>query len=270
MSKLSSQEKLALIMTAVGSQRKLAEFMGISHQKLGRWLKEGQEGGVKSIPDDPFTREGIDAIFNAYKDVAKKRAKELNVPFNSSVPVYYDRPYLARPDKRTGEFIRGDRVIVRNAMHIDRDLRAKVLTHVHDTDKYLAVSVQSVVNLHAYSNRSEQEHQNKRRSDVQKMYRREFRAMLKEGITRRAIFTKLEDIRGFTDTWRVIENVDRKLRQKHEPATGDAGTKLADSYLFQLKPTRKPASHANTQSSPKPSAAKLARRRAKTMGRKPR
>ena len=84
---LSKQEKLALIMTSAGSMRNAASLIGITHQKLGRWLREGEQGGVSHIPDDPAIDYAINVAFSIHKDIARDQALSDGVPFNAKAPV---------------------------------------------------------------------------------------------------------------------------------------------------------------------------------------
>jgi hypothetical protein len=238
---LSYQDKLALMMTAVKSQRKLAEFMGISHQKLGRWLREGEPNGVKKIPDnDILVREGIDAVFDQYIEVTKARYIRDNLPFDPRAPIYQERKPL-----RTGE--PGERVVSENTQYIRTALRHRIMVWNWVTQKYIAFSVRSTINLALYNNRAEKDMFGVRRTDAQKQYRREFRHELKAGIVHKPIYTKMENIAHMTDIDLVIRNVDRKIRQKHEPATGEKGTALTDAYLWQLKRVEKPRKPAKNE-----------------------
>ena len=46
---LTSQAKLALAITSAGSQRNLAKLLGVTHQKVGRWLREGEHATLHDL-----------------------------------------------------------------------------------------------------------------------------------------------------------------------------------------------------------------------------
>ena len=245
----------------------MAHFLGedISHQKVGRWLRAGdpargydpEPGGSKTIPS--YAEKPINNLWQAYLDTAPERVESQGITFDKQIPVYFQRLR-----KRDGEF--GDRVVVAHTEFLTKELRDETLRSAHRTNKYHAVSVRSTINLHDYNNRSDKSQQGITRNAEQKQYRREFRALIKQGVIRKAMQTPMEDIRGnLTDIEQVIENVNKRLRERHEPATSDKGTHLADEILFQLRP--KPVyvdEHGNRERKAAPSAAKLSQRRART------
>lgn len=242
-SKLSAQDKLALALTSAGSMRKLAAQIGITHQKLGRWLREGEAGGVKSIPADLFTQAAIDTVFSDHVRTARERAKADRIPFNAAAPVYMERKPLASGDK-------GDRVFAENTQFIRSATRTKVMQGAHDSKKFYSASVRSVVNLRSYfRKRAAEDIARRGRTDVSvnelaKIIEQGFKQDTREQHNRTidaakpfALYTQREGLLiGRKGDTRTIRGIEKKLREKHEPATGQPGTVLADMYLFQLTP----------------------------------
>lgn len=240
---LSAQEKLALALTSAGSTRELGRRLGVSHQKVGRWLREGEAGGVKSIPGDLFTQAGIDNVFNEHVRITRERAKADRIPFNAAAPVYMERKPL-----KSGE--PGDRVIAEQTQHIRSALRAQVMQAAHDSKKIYAASVRSVVNLKSYFRRRAAEEIGRRqRRDVSvnqlaRYIETSFRQNLRDknrAITDTSkpfpLYTRKEGLLiGRKGDRRTITSIEKKLAEKHEPSTGEPGTVLADKYLFQMTP----------------------------------
>lgn len=228
---LSSQEKLALAMTTARSMRDLARFMGISHQKLGRWLREGESGGVKSIPNDPETRRLIDDAFQAHSEVAKEQAEAEGLPFDPEVPVFAHRGVL-----RKGGL--GDRVVIDHAQFIRKDLRDAVFVFLHETQRYYTLSVRSVVELALYLKQADERVRRRKRERTQweEIAAIQLEQSLELGHELRPIYTKIEGFGPRTETYKAVTAVQNKLKQKHESATGAKGTAFADQYLLQLIP----------------------------------
>ena len=72
MASLTQQDKLALALTSAGSMRSLAKQLGITHQKVGRWLREGEPGGIKAIP--AAASQAIGKVFTHHVKLAKEVA----------------------------------------------------------------------------------------------------------------------------------------------------------------------------------------------------
>lgn len=239
---LSLQDKLALALTSAGSQRKLAALVGVSHQKIGRWLREGvpatidpttgyliKSAGAKFIP--PEAAPLIDTAFKIHIALTKDQAKADGIPFNSAFPAFAERKLL-----KTGK--KGDRVVIENTEYINSELRNKIIEKAQKSKKYLQVSIRSKVNLVRYFQRVAQEEINKtnRRYETPKtlgkkimnsFLARQNKIEPNEDIL--PIFTKYENISK--DSRPGVENrVNRKLSAKHE----SAAVSLADEILFQV------------------------------------
>jgi hypothetical protein len=226
---LTLQDKLALAMTTAGSQRNLASLLGITHQKLGRWLREGQPNGAKSIPTDSAAVKAINQAFHIHATVSKEQAQIDNIPFDQNAPVFAHRKPL-----RNGA--PGDRVIVDHTQYMTRELRTNVLSHIHKTKRYYAVSVRSTIELARYFKSGEGKLRGKIRTDAQDIGRQEIVNKLEAGQIVGPIYTKYESFGPLSATSNALKGVEQKIREKHEPATGEKGTALADQLLMQLIP----------------------------------
>jgi len=260
---LSLQDRIALIYTSAGSQREVARRLGISHQKVGRILKAGQEGGYR--PDakalrDPALAAQIDRGFKDHQRIVRETAKAQGLPYSAAVPVFYGR--LPRKvtrtevDRRTGEIRRvpvidpatgrqkvepGDRVIAPHVHWLSDKLRGDWIRAAHKTQKFAGASVASLVNLKLYFKRADQRMRGQPRTPDQKQWRKEMRERIKRAEIQAAsleatVYTKTVPMDFGADT--VVKRIDRQLREKHQPATGPdlPGTKLAAQILLQIDP----------------------------------
>lgn len=142
--KLTPQDKLALALTSAGSMRNLAALVGVTHQKIGRWLREGHPDGVKAIPREAHA--AIDQAFAIHRDIAKQQARVDQVPFDRQAPVFMERKTM-----RNGE--KGDRVFAEHTHFIRSGLRQEVVWNAQQSRKFMAVSIRSTVDIHRYSRR---------------------------------------------------------------------------------------------------------------------
>lgn len=260
------REKLALAITSAGSQRQLAALVGVSHQKIGRWLREGQPGGAKVIPD--YAVPAIDLAFNLHADVSRAQARRDRLPFDGNLPVYAHRPNLRKVERDTKAPIPGERVIVEPTQYMAPDMRERVIASFHASRQYATISVQSLVNLYSYIGIQERfaSTQSSRKifrlSLLQPFRDREIEAA---GSNARApLNTKKENIMPDAEIGLSLQGVRSKLREKHEPhaAEGDIGTRLLFATIRdQYKTFGKPASARNAPATPSPRPASTATRR---------
>ena len=209
---LTNQEKLALAITSYGSQRALARALGVTHQKVGRWLKEGLPGGARAIPEayaDP-----IDRVFANHAGAAAAQAQADKIPFNPQYPVFMQK----------GEPLRnGDESKIFYAQHteyIRPQARRAILRQVIATKKILKASVGSRIDvLRAVS-------QSGLASMREKYDQRLGRIKSPEILP---VFTKSIDVRG--GAVKMVDEIEKYLREKHAPSARDVGTE----FLFQLK-----------------------------------
>lgn len=97
------------MLTSAGSQRALARELGVSHQQVGRWLREGEPLHIGPDGEMPTNKDGslkvyggapewiesqLNWNFDRHRDVTKAQALADGVPYNATVPVYTERRYL--------------------------------------------------------------------------------------------------------------------------------------------------------------------------------
>lgn len=245
---LTRQEKLALALTSAGSMRKLAAQLGVTHQKVGRWLREGEEGGVQAIPRDFFVTAAIDEVFREHVRATRTQANRQGVPFNAKAPVYVERKYLTKTGPK-GERILGDRVISGNTEFIRQELRDQWIAGAVESKRFQKVNVRSRINLKRYSERiAGEEIDSGRRRGISKRKLAGIlleRFVAKERYEKHRIVDKVEpfnlytesiDMRPGTRAANAIYGVEHLLQERHLPATGERGTHFASEYLLQLLP----------------------------------
>lgn len=250
---LSLADKLALIYTGAGSQRNVAALTGLSHQKVGRILKGEYSPDSKTLRD-PGLRAAVDVAFRIHTDVARAQARRDGLPFDSALPVFYSRlpmkvsKMIDKVDPRTGEVVRakvpvidprtgrqqvapGDRVAAQNVHWLSDDLRNAWIAGKAKTKKFYAASVGSIVDIRIYKKRADA-NQRGPRTERQRENRRQIVEKLNAGAVNVPMFTKYTDL-SFPASM-IARDIDGKLRTKHEPATGNPGTLLANQVLFQI------------------------------------
>lgn len=235
--RLTIQEQVALLYTSQGSQRGVAALLGISHQKVGRILKAGypELGGYAAnsrVLSSPALIETVAAGLSVHIDLCRRIARKHGLPFNSKLPLL-----AARMPLRTGEL--GDRVVVFNTHWISDRVRDAWLTAMQRSGKFISVSVRSVVDLRAYNRQADQRFKESRkrfRSEQQSENKRSIKNKIDEGQFKSAIFTPYTDMRPGIYIEDTIARITEALQKRHEPATGSAGTSLADQYLLQVAP----------------------------------
>lgn len=264
--KLSLADKIALMYTGLGSQRSIAQVLGISHQKVGRILKTGSPelGGFAENSralKDPALIAAVDRGLALHTEMARNRAKFDKLPFDSSLPVFYRR--LPRIKYQTirqigtdgkmhktripvlddqGRAVRepGERVAAEHTHWLSDRLRNAWIASKHKSGKFYHVSIRSLVNLVQYNKQANarQKESGVPRTKEQRQWKREIEQRIKAKAEISQIYTRyaaMDPEHHFTD---VLDEVNSLLRTKHEPATGERGTQLADEILFQLD-TRK-------------------------------
>lgn len=285
---LSLADKLALIYTSAGSQRNVAALVGISHQKVGRILKGEYAPGSKVL-SDPDIRYAIDVALSIHTDIARSQARRDGIPFDASIPVYYARlPFKVTKkveyiDELTGEVKEkrvpvidpktgkqkvepGDRIAAQNTHWLSNELRNAWIAATVKTRKFYAASVGSFVNLKKYNARADARFKGKKRTEKQKKWREQLkareRAQKPGDIDSAPIFTRYVDVGrdGFSPLT-AVNNIQDQLRQKHEPATGEPGTFLAQQILLQLDTRRMESPRHEASKANIPAPRKKARRK---------
>ena len=232
---LTLREKIALIYTSAGTQRNVAAKVGISHQKIGRILKAGFEGGYplnSKVLTDPTLSRAVNSAFRAHTKKVRRRAEKDNIPFSEKFPVFY-----ARMPKVDGT--PGDRIVATHTHWLPDRLRNAWIGWLQETRLFYAISGQSIIELEFYNNRAEISFQGVKRTETQKLFRREFAAMRAAGLKYIPVntpYTKLDASFPLSD---VIADLDEKFRTKHEPAATTDYCKIGSQYLLQIDTTNK-------------------------------
>lgn len=233
---LSLQDKIALIYSLTGSQRQAAEFIGVSHQKIGRLLRTGQEGGYspnsKVLQDQNLTA-AIDSAFEIHKDICKQVAKDHAIPYNPNVPIYYER-------KPFENGVLGDRVVAEHIHWISDDLKAKFLIGAQKSNKFVNASLGSTVNWIIYRNRAESDFRRtqQRRAKSQIAAKKAINKKIEQEIVTGKVYTGYTPMSSNIPSEYVINDIFTKLDQKHAPAATGANTSLANTLLLQVNTTK--------------------------------
>lgn len=233
---LSIQEKLALMLTLTGTQKDLTTFIGgVTPSQVSKWIKSGLpdvNGNLRfAEPTDPAAIANINAAFDIYKDVARDINKEFGMPFDPALPIVLNRLRLA-------DGTIGDRVIVEKTHFLTDKTRGKIVASLHKTRKFLAISVRSLVNLRIYNKQADSRYESRdhryRRGRKQYQLRDEFEIREQLGEKNKAINTSLTWLNPRFATDAIIDELDMKLRERHQPAANGKGTKYSTEYLLQI------------------------------------
>lgn len=226
----------------------MAKDMGITHQKLDRWLREGEaalidpstgdtlrKAGIKQIPDDLFTQQAINEIYNAHKARAKRQAKIDDIPFDENFPVFqFKKP---REDGRPS-----DRTFVIGTEYLDKITRNDVIKGLARSKKYYELVGRSIINLSQYNRQAEKRFKGwPPRTEAQQEAKKAIARQIRAKETLGAIYTKRTRLgpvspTAFAQPYEYIKEFNTKVAEKHEPATGEKGTALVDQLIFQLIP----------------------------------
>ena len=233
---LSSQDKLALALTSAGSMRNLAKLVGVSHQKIGRWLREGQPNGAKKIPDE--ATRAIDVVFQLHKDVTRDQAKIDRFPYDPKAPVLFIRPTL-----RNGK--PGERLAADNTDYIKPELRDQVFEALQKTKQIVGISVRSQINLRSYLKAKPTDNANalRRKFTNQGEKDNQGRTTLLASFDRREsnspgsgfiapLYTRTADFSPRANSTQSLRDINQRLQEKHSPHA----TVFADQYLIQTYP----------------------------------
>ena len=224
---LSSQDKLALALTSAGSMRNLAKLVGVTHQKIGRWLREGQPDGAKKIPDEATA--AINVAFAFHKDITRQQSKIDRFPYDPTAPVFVERPTL-----RNGS--PSDRVLVDNTQYIKPELRDQILENLKDTGQIIGVSVRSQINLRSYLKLApdadmEAVLKKIKRPNLEATFK--YREENKSGSGYVApIYTRTADFSPKAKTNKSLSDLNDRLQEKHSAHA----TVFADQFLIQTYP----------------------------------
>lgn len=241
---LTLQDKLALALTSWGSPAVMAAAIGVSPRTMKRWLNEGYDNGVKSIP--AYAAPSIQALYASHRDVTRDQAHADNIPWNFHRPIFLERKTL-----RDGS--PGARVVGEHTQYIKRDLRMQIMADQQRSQRYLAASVRSKIDLTRYfrldaeGNVKQKYSFGKTPAQAAAMNLKSFAAKEKrergrviDKVRPFPLFTRYENIspQRDIDDMRGVIGIEKQMRSKHEPATGEPGTVAADQFLFQLMPAQ--------------------------------
>ena len=143
MTKLTNQEKLALMLTNTASMRGLAAQIGATHQQVGRWLRNEAERGVPKR-----YQEGLEQAFKTHKKVVKAYSKANHIPFIDAAPVLLQRPVLNNGKP-------GERLVATHTQFLlppygSGSVMANYLASMRDTEQIQGVSARSEIDLYSY------------------------------------------------------------------------------------------------------------------------
>ena len=233
----------------------MAAAVGVSPRTMKRWLNEGYENGVKAIP--AYAADLVKILYESHRDVTREQAHADGIPWNQHRPIFLERKAL-----RDGS--PGARVVGEHTQYIKRDLRMQIMADQQRSQRYLAASVRSKIDLTRYF-RLDAEGNLKHKYTFGKTPAQQAAQNLKSFAAKEKrergriidkaqpfpLFTRYENIspQRDIDDMRGVIGIEKQMRSKHEPATGEPGTVAADQYLFQLI-------YAQETTNAKPKAAK--------------
>lgn len=130
---LTLADKIALIYTSAGSQRKVAEFIGVSHQTVGRILHAQAQGkSIAAYEKRADLSHQIDAALDLHRDLVRTVAAQHKIPYSEAVPIYSERMPLQMRAVTVGDKIvfKGDPAEVKKYLAgklvVRRDERGEV------------------------------------------------------------------------------------------------------------------------------------------------
>jgi len=274
MARLSVQEQIALIYTSAGSMRNTAALIGISHQKVGRILRAGEPGQLspksKSL-NDPGLINAVHSAFQIHKDITREQARIDKLPFNPDAPIFIQRlvytpwdnvptgyeiqkmtprgpewvtEYHRRPQRdASGKLveIRGDRVLADHTHWISDKLRNRWLDVMRKTSAFLNVSIGSLISIVDYPGARIEELLDTIKNDTidKAIHAAKILNTIEQNIRLARVFTPMQ---GMAPSFRLSDltyNLDKRLTEKHQPATGKPGTRLGDQILLQVDSRKK-------------------------------
>ena len=213
--------------------RNLAALVGVTHQKIGRWLRGEAKRG---IPPDVIP--AINAAFRYHKEITKAQAKVDRFPHVESAPMFVNRPTLKNGKP-------GERVYIENTQYISKALRDRYLSDLHKTKVMHAVSVRSEINLYSYTGTAPKKgaagiannfnvvtdkDQLGRQTAYASFERREAISPGKGYIA--PLYTPITQFSAPMPLRIALKELDARLKQKHEPHA----ITLGDQILIQTVP----------------------------------
>jgi hypothetical protein len=241
------------MMTSAGSMRNLGALIGVSHQKIGRWLRQETK-----IPNDKLLQGSIDYAFRLHKKEVKRIATADRIPYDDAIPILAERQRFKTGPKK-GQ--KGERVAVNHTHWLSDELRHLVIDSVQKSGKYYGASIGSLVNLIVYNDDAEERikkeirKERRIRTNKERIGKLELELKLLQDAKIAPIYTPMQVIDGRYPSSITNDNLDEILQIRHEPATGDKGTALANTIFLQLTPsTIKPQNAKSDANSKGPQA----------------
>jgi len=232
--KLTLAEKLGLIYSASGSQRKVASVVGLSHQTVGRILHKGMLGeSLNRYADRPDVVAAIERGFASHVALTKSIAKRDGLPFTSAAPVFSER--MTRTDGKPS-----DRTLSAHTHWLSDRVRNAWIKHSQQTGKFVGVTVRSKVNLRHYAKQAAQRERARQTVNTpdRVLHKLQLKKALRDGAEIKPVFTPTTNMRAGLPAELVIADIEHQLRVRHQPATGEKGTSYADQIVMQLKRER--------------------------------
>lgn len=244
MKQLTLQDTAALLYTGLGSQREIARRLGISHQRIGKILRSGQEGGyaLKSRAlKNPQTISLFTQALALHTHAAAAVAASQMLPFDRSIPVLATRMPFTEP-QRAG--ILGDRVEAKHMHWLSDSLRNAWLKSMQRSGKFYSASAGSVVHMVRYNEGANQRERVRRDSGLpartirQGQFHKQVTKQIRVGVHQGLMHTTYTDMTKDNEipfSYRLA-TLNGKLEEKHMPATGEdmPGTAFATRFLLQV------------------------------------
>lgn len=238
---LSIQDAVALLYTDSGSQRAIARSMGITHQKVGRLLRVGQDGGYKTtsrVLADPGLIGSVNRALVDHSKRVEAVAKLHGLPYDYRYPVMLQRMPFADP-WRAG--VLGDRVNAKHTHWLSNDLRRAWLSAMYRSGRFYTVSGGSIVDFARYTKSADLRFKGRTwaRTPAQKQSKLNIALKMSLDIAQGLIQTPYvgfdKNKNGLPASVRIDDLMDR-MNAKHNSATGEdmPGTAFATRFLFQI------------------------------------
>lgn len=238
---LSAQQALALIATG-HSQRQIAATLGVSHQKIGRWLREGQPDGVKVIPSSIVPM--LQVLLNIHAEQSFQQAQADSIPYSKDYPVFAYRP-LEVPEADGKMRPQNMRMFIDGTQFIRDDLRRKIFYSMWITDDFLKASIASVIDWLKYVQERFLTLSEQRSMTTQHLLRdytggglphdQKVKVLMRENIIK-PIWTKSTPTYSGLYKNKIMfdqfyETIEQKLKDRHQ----NAAEEYAYRYVFQIK-----------------------------------
>lgn len=255
--KLSSFDKVSLIYTSAGSLRAVSSFTGLSRYMVTKILREGYN------PPAASSQAFIDTAFQIHKELTRQQARADDLPFSNSVPIFIQR----MPFK---DGTPGDRVAALHTHYVPDRLRNLFLSDMQKSGKFVAASVQSIVNLVVYSKRADQNQARGKlppRDAKRNLYHEQIKNQIRQQIVQGAIYTQYTPMARTIPVRYILDDIENKLQAKHDPAIGQPGTARATAVLLQVD-TRNGKDAKFRDKHPRPTKPRKARRNSRRAGKR--